>query len=201
MRKSVFLVMLTLLLATQLCYAQKNAERVTVEQIVVPKVTLMDPELITFFVNEFFIPESLVTKIDIIDATSNGFGKNDLALTHPSGEIYFIYPSEKAQNIMNNWKFTPNFQIVGENLDPEVYESLPTDRAANNIFSALLKGLQRNYRGNNIKIRFERDGASTTFEMWGFREEDLQYTPAPVPGGRDLVYIYTTIKDTVYVEK
>ena len=92
---------------------EKIPERLTVEQVMVPKVTLADESLISFFVNEFFIPETLVTKIDIIDATGNGFGEKDLAITYPSREIYFIFPSDTAQAIMNDWKFTANFQIVG----------------------------------------------------------------------------------------
>lgn len=186
---------------TALAGAQEKSEKVTVEQVMVPKVTITESKLIAFFVQEFFIPETLVTKIDVIDATGNGFGEKDLAITHPSGEIYSIFPSDKAQSIMNNWKFTPNFQIVGENLDPEVYEALPTDRAANNIFSALLKGIQRNYSGNPIKIRLERVGPSTVFEMWGYEENRLNYMPAPIPCENDFMYIYTTVKDTVYVEK
>ncbi|MFQ5631071.1 MAG: hypothetical protein ACE5I1_20045 [bacterium] len=181
-------------------YSQ-DGKKITVEQVMVPKVTLTDQKLISFFVSEFFLPETLVTKIDIIDATGNGFGEKDLAIAHPSGEIYSIFPSDGAQKIMNNWKFTPNFQIVGENIDPEVYESLPTDRAANNIFSALLKGIERNYTGGPIKIRMERLGMNTVFEMWGYEDRRLDYKPAPVTPTSDVMYIYTTVKDTVYVEK
>lgn len=179
----------------------QDGSKITVEQVMVPKVTLTDQKLISFFISEFFLPETLVTRIDIIDATANGFGEKDLAITHPSGEIYSIFPSEAAQNIMNKWKFTPNFQIVGENIDPEIYESLPTDRAANNIFSALLKGIERNYAGGPIKIRMERLGMNTVFEMWGYKDTLLSYKPAPIPCSSDVMYIYTTVKDSVYVEK
>ena len=179
----------------------QDDSKITVEQEMVPKVTLTNQKLISFFISEFFLPETLVTKIDIIDATSNGFGEKDLAITHPSGEIYSIFPSEAAQRIMNNWKFTPNFQIVGENLNPEVYESLPKDRAANNIFSSLLKGVERNYSGGPIKIRMERLGGNTVFEMWGYEEGELSYTPSPVPCSSDVMYIYSTVKDTIFVEK
>lgn len=202
MRNSIFgPFVFVLILITSTGFAQSDTAKLTVEQVMVPKVTLTDQQLIAFFVKEFFLPETLVTKIDIIDATGNGFGEKDLAITHPSGEIYSIFPSESAQQIMNRWKFTPNFQIVGENLDPDVYASLPTDRAANNIFSALLQGIQRNYGDGPIKIRMERTGRNTVFEMWGYDAGKLHYTPAPVPCASDALYIYTTVKDTVYLEK
>jgi len=193
-------ILLFLTFLVSAVYGQDD-NKITVEQVMVPKVTLTDQKLISFFVSEFFLPETLVAKIDIIDATGNGFGEKDLAITHPSGEIYSIFPSEAAQNIMNKWKFTPNFQIVGENIDPEVYESLPTDRAANNIFSALLKGIERNYAGGPIKLRMERLGTNTVFEMWGYEDNRLNYTPSPIPCSSDVMYIYTTAKDTVHVEK
>lgn len=195
-----FLIFCALFFFAAIAYGQEDS-KITVEQEMVPKVTLTDQKLISFFISEFFLPETLVTKIDIIDATGNGFGEKDLAITHPSGEIYSIFPSEAAQNIMNMWKFTPNFQIVGENLDPEIYESLPKDRAANNIFSALLKGIERNYAGGPIKIRMERLGGNTVFEMWGYQEGELSYKPAPIPCSSDVMYIYSTVKDTTYVEK
>lgn len=174
---------------------------ITIEQINVPKVSLDDPSLIQFFITEFFIPETLVTKLDIIDATGNGFGEKDIAITHPSEEIYFIFPSAKAQGLMNQWEFTPNFQIIGENIDPEVYQLLETDRAANSIFSGFLKTLNRNYKGVPIKVWFERGKDGTVFEMWGYDKKRLKYQPAKVPGGRDFVYIYTTVKDTLFLEK
>jgi hypothetical protein len=195
-----FLVACFVPLTASAVFCQEDS-RITVEQVMVPKVTLADQKLIAFFISEFFLPETLVTKIDIIDATGNGFGEKDLAITHPSGEIYSIFPSDAAQKIMNKWKFTPNFQIVAENIDPEVYETLPTDRAANNIFSALLKGIERNYSGGPIKIRMERLGMNTVFEMWGYQNNLLSYKPAPIPCSSDVMYIYTTVKDSIYVEK
>ncbi len=179
----------------------QSETNITIEQINVPKVSLDDPALIRFFITEFFIPETLVTKLDIIDATGNGFGEKDIAITHPSEDIYFIFPSAKAQGLMNEWKFTPNFQIVGENVDPEVYQLLETDRAANSIFSGFLKTLNRNYKGIPIKLWFERGNYGTVFEMWGYEKSKLKYQPAKIPGGRDFVYIYTTVKDTLFLEK
>ncbi|HHL73396.1 MAG TPA: hypothetical protein ENJ29_12900 [Bacteroidetes bacterium] len=204
-RVSVFfrfctVVVLSCVLAGSL-QAQEKSRAVTVEQINVARVILDDPEMIRFFVTEFFIPETLVTSIEIIDVTGNGFGEKDIAVTQPSEEIYFIFPSVEAQEKMNQWQFTPNFQIVGENLDPEVYAALPTNRAANNIFSGLLRALNRNYQGSSMKLRFERNANSTLFEMWGYDNKELDYKPAPLTAGNDVIYIYTSIRDTIYVEK
>ncbi|KAA3616496.1 MAG: hypothetical protein DWQ05_12260 [Calditrichaeota bacterium] len=197
-KRTIFVLIFSGLLTPLL--AQSDTD-ITIEQINVPKVSLVDAPLIKFFITEFFIPETLVTQLDIIDATGNGFGEKDIAITHPSEDIYFIFPSAKAQGLMNEWKFTPNFQIVGENVDPDVYQLLESDRAANSIFSGFLKTLNRNYKGVPIKLWFERGHHGTVFEMWGYEKSKLKYEPAMIPGGRDFVYIYTTVKDTLFLEK
>ncbi len=181
--------------------AQNMPSKVSVERVHVPKVTLTDTSLIKFFVQEFFIDETQVDKIDIIDATGNGFGDKDLAITYPSREIYFVFPSDTAQTIMNNWRFTANFQIVGGTEKSEFYENAESRRAENGIFAALLRGLTRNYKGDPMKIRFEKKDGSIVFEMWGYDEEKLQYSPRELPGGRDAMFIYTTVSDTLYTGK
>lgn len=195
---------------------------VNVDKITVPVVTITDKELIDFFMFEFFIAETLVTKMDIIDATDNGFGEDDLVKTYPSEAIYFPVPSDSAQSIMNSWKFKANFQIVTEDRPPEEFESLPTEKAENGIFASILKGLNRNYEDQPINIWFQRDRNGVTFEMWGFTQDSLNFTPPPPPVPDsvvtydllrvtrsdtlikadttlyDLIYVYKTVSDTVY---
>jgi len=217
MKKTVFFI-----LAMSL-HGNLRSQDITVDKMTVPVVTIADSELIDFFMFEFFIADTLVTRMDIIDATGNGFGEDDLVKTFPSEQIYFPVPSDSAQAIMNSWQFKANFQIVTDNRQPEDFESLPTEQAENGIFASILRGLNRNYDDQPMNIWFQRDSGGVTFEMWGFNKTLLSYTPAPPPMPDsvttydlihitrsdtlikadttmyDLVYIYKTVSDTLIV--
>jgi len=211
---------LLLVFAVGVLSAQEN---ITVDKITVPVVTVEDPELIEFFMFEFFIADTLVTRMDIIDATGNGFGEDDLVKAYPSEQIYFPVPSDSAQAIMNSWQFKANFQIVTDNREPEEFEALPNEKAENGIFASILRGVNRNYEDQPMNIWFQRDASGMTFEMWGFNKSLLNYQPPPpvVPDSvttydlvhitrsdtlikadttmYDLVYVYKTVSDTLIV--
>jgi hypothetical protein len=209
----------------------QDGNKITVDKISVPVVTIEDKDLIDFFLFEFFIAETLVTRLDVIDATGNGFGEDDLVKTYPSEAIYFPVPSDTAQKIMNNWQFKANFQIVTEHRPPEEFDppagragNLPNESAPNGIFAGILRGVNRNYSDQPMKILFERDDKGVTFEMWGYNPAALNYTPPPPPVPDsvvtydlvrvfradtlmkadtklyDLIYVYKTVSDTVYFE-
>jgi hypothetical protein len=201
--------------------AQTNGT--TVDQKMIRVATIADPKLIEFFLFEFLITDTAVTKMEIIDATGNGFGVEDLVKCYPSERIYVPTPSDTAQKVMNAWKFTANYQIVTQNSPPEVFEGTRSDAAQNAILAALLRGLQRNYKEAPIKLYFERDAKTATFEMWGYSPSRLSYAPAPPPMPDtvtaydvlsvtyqdtfvvadttiyDLLYISRTVSDTVFV--
>lgn len=213
----VFLLTLTvsLLFLKTLPVQSQERQEISVDKITVPVVSIADKSLIDFFMFEFFIPETLVTKLEIIDATSNGFGEDDLVKTYPSEAIYFPVPSDSAQKIMNSWQFKANFQIVTQNRAPEEFENAATDKAENGIFASILKGVNRNYGDQPINIWFSRDENGVTYEMWGFNPTALSYTAPPptVPDSvvtYDLVHVFradtlikadTTLYDLIYVYK
>jgi hypothetical protein len=195
----------------------------TVDQKMIRVATINDPKLIEFFLFEFLITDTLVNKMEIIDATGNGFGIEDLVKCYPSERIYVPTPSDTAQKVMNAWKFTANYQIVTQNSPADVFEGTKTDAPQNAILAALLRGLQRNYKDASIKFYFERDTNTATFEMWGYNPTRLSYTAAPPPQPDtvtaydvlsvtyqdtlvvadttiyDLLYISHTVSDTVFV--
>lgn len=215
MRRLVLLLIGYLILILAERVLPQGADEIFVGKITVPVVSIEDRSLIDFFVFEFFIAETLVTRMEIIDATGNGFGENDLVKTYPSEQIYFPVPSDSAQQIMNSWRFKANFQIVTENRSPEDFERLQTEKAENGILASILRGVNRNYQDQPINIWFQRDKSGVTFEMWGFNRSLLNYTPAPPPVPDsvvtyDLVHIIrsdtlikadTTLFDLIYVYK
>jgi len=198
-----------------LAAARLPAQAISVDKMTVPVVSIEERELIDFFMFEFFIAETLVTRMEIIDATGNGFGEDDLVKTYPSEAIYFPVPSDSAQKIMNSWQFKANFQIVSENRVPEEFENLPNEKAENGIFASILKGVNRNYQDAPINIWFQRDSTGVTFEMWGFNKQNLAYTPPPPPVPDsvityDLVHVVrndtlikadSTVYDKIYIYK
>jgi len=195
---------------------QDNNGQGHVSQISVPVMLVSDINLINLLMDEFFIPETLVTQMEIIDVGKNGFGAKDLVRTYPSEEIYFIeYVSQKAQRIMNDWEFKANFQIIAQNTDPNVLDNYSDNKPAYNIFISLLRSLGRNYKDFPIKIKLERDSSTVTFELWDYNERKMKFDPKPATyltdrltkqansfidsTYYDCIFIYKTVVDTVFI--
>jgi len=215
--KTLKIAVLFILMTKYLCLAQQTSEaqgRVT--QISVPVMSIDNEKLVKVLMDEFFIPETLATRIEIIDVGKNGFGAKDLVRVYPSDEIYFVeFVSQKAQQIMNEWEFKANFQIIAQNTDPSVLTDHSENKPAYNIFISLLRSLGRNYKDYPIKLKLERDSSTVTFEMWDYNESELKFDPNPTPflSDRltrqafsmadstfyDCIFIYKTIVDTVYI--
>lgn len=199
----IFLLILPGLLFTQ-------QQSVTIDQQMVSTAIVKDPELINFFIEAYLIPEENVTEIRFIDATGNGFGEEDLIKCYPSERTYYLFPSEDAQAVMNNWEFTSNFQSVTQNVDPAIFERLETDKAQNWILSGLLRALNWQYQDRPIKIFFSRDSNTVVFDMWGFNPKALAWQPPPPPPQvprttYDLMHILRSdtliISDTTYYDQ
>ncbi len=213
---SVHLIII-LFMSTPWSFAQnidKAQGRVT--QISVPMMSITDQSLIKLLMDEFFIPETLVTRMEIIDVGRNGFGPKDLVRIYPSDEIYFVeFVSKKAQDLMNNWEFKANFQIVAQNSDPNMVSDYTERKPAYNIFISLLRSLDKNYKDLPMKLKLERDSTTVMFEMWDYNESALRFetiADSSKPGRRDwysfsagdstyydCIFVYKTIIDTVYI--
>jgi hypothetical protein len=171
-----------------------------VDRIFIPSVTLTDPQLIRFFLNELLISEDDVRRIDILDVSQNGFGVKDLVRTYPSGELYFIFPSDTIQKIMDKWEFKANFQIVAETGDTTSYRTKQDKGPEWRIMSSLLEALEQNYTGTAMKLRLERTSSDVVFEMWGYDMDRLvRERPAADDSQFDILLVYKTVVDTVYV--
>ena len=186
-------------------------------------MTIDDRATIDFFVEEFFLPETSYTSIEVIDTESNGFGKSDLLRFHPSGGMYYLdMVTDTAQAVMNGWEVEQNVEIVTDRIDPAHYDSVGT--AEFGILGSLAEGLERNYGDAPININMRRDSTGVLFEMWGYNANSLAYEPPPpaVPDSGpvydlmqsyrteqtvlpdsttyDLLFIYRSESDTVFLE-
>ena len=190
-------------------HVQAQSE-VIIDQVMVSTATVTDPGLIRFFLEAYLIPEENVTELRFIDATGNGFGEDDLIKCFPSEKTYFLYPSDTAQQVMNQWKFTSNYQSVTQLSPPEVFENIEKDKASNGILAGLLRSLNLNYHDIPIKIYFERDTSAIVFEMWGYTRDSLQWRPPPPPPKisettYDVLHVWRSdtliIADTAYYDQ
>jgi hypothetical protein len=174
----------------------------TVDQRVQWVASITDPALIQTIVDELYINESRIDRIEVIDANNNGFSSKDLIKTFPSETIYFLEPvSESLQNEMNHWKFQANFSILANsNQTPERMEKIPVQKAEYAIVASFLRGVTRNYLDVPLKVWIERDSLGMNFQMWGYSDQNLQYNPSP-PSGYDLIYVYRSVADTLIVPK
>ena len=215
--KTLSTILLIIVIAIDISTAQQQtAGQGRVSQTSVPLMTIADAKLIDYLMDEFFIPETLVTRMEIIDVGKNGFGAKDLIKTYPSEEIYFVeFVSQDAQQFMNDWKFQANFQIIAQNGDPNVISNYSENKPAYNIFLSLLRSLVRNYKDYPIKLKLERDSSTVTFELWDYNENELKFDPKALSGTPDrltkqaitfvdstyydCIFIYKTIVDTVYI--
>lgn len=185
---------------------QKN---IVVDQAIIQTTTIFNKKLIDFFVEDFMIPEKDVKKMVIYDLSGDGFGDKDIAQTYPGGKFYLLAPSPKAQKFMNSWSFGGNIKFTANSNDsPELFENAPDSvRAQGGIFSALLHGLRRNYKGIPIKIHLEQDENVTALEMWGYNPRLMKYTPPPINKVPEqipvmkLIYLEKTVVDSVFVDK
>ena len=202
MKKYIFHVLL-FWVGLGVILAQNTTEQVVIDQFMVPAALVTDADLIKKFLDIYMIlEEDHVDKIQIIDATGNGFGENDLLKCFPSGMTYFMYPNKEAEAIMKGWKFTSNYENVTGIIEPELLKTFTVDPEKNWILASLLEGLNVHYTDDNVKIYFEKDTSTITFEMWGYNPDSLYWhEPPPVKTYPDTIFDIVQIirSDTMYV--
>jgi len=82
-------------LASKQCFAQPKS--IAIDQTIVQTTTVINPKLLSFFVEEFMIPEKDVKKMIFMISPAMDFGDKDIARTYPGGRYYVVAPSSKAQ--------------------------------------------------------------------------------------------------------
>ena len=197
----VFLIIMGLTIPPGL-WSQTASQGYLVDQRTQWVAIITDPALIKMFVDDCYIVEDTVSRIEIMDANNNGFTKGDLIKIFPSEEIYWMDdPSQRIQNEMNKWKFQANCNLSYEHrVTPEMMESRRDRKAEHSILASFIRALNRNYKDWPLKAWIMRDSTGINFEMWGYSDVALEYAPPP-PAGYDIVNIYRVLADTLYIPK
>ena len=197
------IAVICMLLPARILFAQNLG--VVVDQSLVQTVTIENPKYISFFAEDFLIPEKQIEWLKIYDLSGDGFGNGDLVRTYPGARFYTITASARAQKVMNSWSFGGNIKFTADSYNSsDLFEQVPDSvRAMGGIFASLLRGLRRNYSGLPIKLYMEQNNNVTAIEMWGYNPEMMNYQPPPLPKVlveepvMKLIYLEKTIVDSV----
>ena len=207
-------VALLLLMAPSWAFAQP----VQVSQSILPTARITNQEDILKLLDLLFIFEEEVTRMDIIDVTSNGFGPDDIVVTYPSQQTHYLGADVdgEAQTMMDEWAFEAEFrrdassQVSPAQFDPAINANIaPGEQAEMAILSEILYALDRNYNDEPVRMLFERDNGAFTFQMWDFAPPQMQHVakPAGPPDTLttfDLLYVVATDSlieaDTAYYD-
>lgn len=163
-------------------------QAVKVSQSVLPTARITNQQDIERLVELLFIFEDEVTRMDIIDVTSNGFGPDDIVVTYPSQQTHYLGADVdgEAQAMMDQWAFEAEFRrdasstVSPEQFDPSQNPNIaPGEEAEMAILSEILYSLRRNYDDEPVRMLFERDNGAFTFQMWDFKPPQMQHVEKP----------------------
>ena len=176
--------MLLLLLIPSMVHAQGTQ----VSQSILPTARVTNQQDIQKLLDLLFIFEEEVTRMDIIDVTSNGFGPDDIVVTYPSQQTHYLGADVdgEAQSMMDEWAFEAEFRrdaassVSPQQFDPALNPNLGADEQAEMaILSDILYALDRNYNDEPVRMLFERDNGAFTFQMWDFKPPQMQHVEKP----------------------
>jgi|GEM_PF-800101 len=168
--------------------ADALAQSAQVSQSVLPTARITNQDDILKLLDLLFIFEEEVTRMDIIDVTSNGFGPDDIVVTYPSQQTHYLGADVdgEAQAMMDEWAFEAEFrrdassQVTPEQFDPALNPSIADgEQAEMAILSEILYSLERNYKDEPVRMLFERDNGAFTFQMWDFKPPQMQHVAKP----------------------
>jgi len=180
---------------------------------------ITDRASIEWILNDFLIAEDpdQVERIEIIDVSNIGFGRDDIVVVYPSLNVYIVeQPSRELSEIMRSWGiqeqrrdasnelssdyFYPDF---ADTLSDEEMSDRQVELVQSSIISDLLESVNRNYRDNEpISLRFERDQEGFTFQIWNYDRDSFAFHPRP-PAAPDSIgvydFMYMVAADTVII--
>jgi len=166
----------------------------------VDKAIIIDGLLIQRIADEMLITieDETPEKMEIIDITQDGFGKNDIAKIYPSGKYYRLTEiSDSLEEEIGTWKREVSLDITF-NLEPsenfyKLYEQKHSPQYL--LLASVTHALERVYKDNlPIELYFQRDSSGIIFNYWGYDADSLIYSP-----GRPVGFESSTVYDLMYV--
>ncbi|MBD3168287.1 MAG: hypothetical protein GF307_02310 [candidate division Zixibacteria bacterium] len=195
----------------------------------VDKAVITDKVLIREIAAEMYITVDIETveKMEIIDITGDGFGKNDIAKVFPSERFFQLSEiSDELEEEMGSWKREAAGGVVFENLPADEFREIYNGRKLPQylLLANIGYALEQIYGDSlPIELYYSKDTTGIIFHYWGYVEDSLVYRP----GKRgdvarttaydlmyvlkndttvvvdttmyDIMFIYKTLTDTVYL--
>jgi hypothetical protein len=203
------------------------AQDVHVQPIMAFRAMVTEPGLIQQFLHsQAILVEGKVDSLEVIDATSNGFGENDLLMLFPSKQIFpLMTVEEPLKSIMGGWHYNLTQMTTPSRSSSELRQQARADQNPyTGLLSFVLRGLERYYRGNRVEGTFRRDENSSYIALWNFAPDSFRYreiidstvsdtihqydllqivshdtTFIADSTLYDVIYVYKTFHDTVYM--
>lgn len=174
-------------ISAQTITVETGDEPVVVEQKVVAMAIVRDRPIIEMILEENTLPgidPDSVEYLQILDATNNGFGDEDIVVVFPWQKAYTFFATKRLKDNMETWEVSAENQVVTENRAPEFFEQQPaadsTELAKNWMLASILRGVNNNYSDIPMKIYFERKRDGTIqFNTWGYNRQEEALKPQP----------------------
>jgi hypothetical protein len=192
--------------------------------------SVTDTTVIREFLQQQSIPTTEQTdSLEIIDATGNGFGENDLVIVYPSKQTYSLMTIEEPlKSMMKDWRYNAEQLTSPDTTSAQLFEDARADSTGKGGFKGLLafilKGLELYYGGNTVEGAFRRDQNSSYLELLNYNKDALKYRKLETAALSDtvhsydllqivsrdtlvesdstmydVIYVYKTLHDTVYL--
>lgn len=176
----------------------------------VKRVHITDPDLISFITeNQMIYEDSLITSINILDLTLNGFGENDLLITNPMQKPYILtFIPDSLQSVMKRWHSVRQEQLnLDASMTSEQTRQIVKEGGEENLLIArmlesILNVLEASYTADPVRLSFYRDSVSATISLWGYEDSAVDLRSLQNVASTDTVQrfdiIYISNTDTLY---
>jgi len=203
------------------------AQEVRVRPTMAYSATITDPALIRQVLQQQSIPaEGRTDSVEIIDAMANGFGENDQVVLYPSKQVFSLMTVEEPlKTIMQNWNYNLAQRTTPYTKSSELIQQAHSEKSPfAGLLSFIVRGLETYYGGSVIEGTFRRDQNSSYIALWNFSPDSFKYQEMKSGGLSDtlhyydllqivkqdttiladstlydVIYVYKTYHDTVYV--
>ena len=150
-------------------------------------------------------PEGRVDSLEIIDAMGNGFGENDLLVLFPSRQVFpLMTVEEPLKAMMENWHYNLEQRTTPYTSSKDIAIQARSERNPfDGLLSYIVRGLEQFYSGPVIEGTFRRDENSSYLALWNFSPDSFRYRDPRNSGASDTLHYYDLLnivsRDTTYI--